>query len=335
MYAILSAGWVLPSLVAPFFAGFVTEHLSWRWVFLGIIPLAAARRRARESTDGRVRPGRRRSRPRQDARGDDRRRLLAAALTAGGVGVVALGLRASNVVAALVITAAGLSAAVPGLRRLMPAGFFSARCGLPAVLLCRVLATAAFLGVDSFVPLAADRIHGATAVVQGFVIIGAALTWTLGQAIMARRTTVDTRRAVAAGFGLLGLGTVLVVPVLWSSWPLWATFLSWPVGGLGMGILFNPTSVAAMSAATPGHEGAVSSQVNLSDALGFSVMGALGGAIVALADRTALSIRGALGIEFGLAVGCAALGAVAARRITVPVRTSIPADARRTSAPRS
>ena len=33
MYAFLSAGWVLPSLVAPAFAGVVTEHAGWQWVF--------------------------------------------------------------------------------------------------------------------------------------------------------------------------------------------------------------------------------------------------------------------------------------------------------------
>ena len=224
-------------------------------------------------------------------------------------------LRSSSPYAFVGGTAVGLAVAIPLLRRLMPSGFFAARRGFPAVLSCRVLATATFLGVDSFVPLAADRIHGATPIVQGFVIIGAALMWTAGQALMARRPTFPPQRAVQIGFGLLVLGTLLVLPVLWNEWPLWATFLSWPVGGLGMGILFNPTTTAAMSYAAVGREGNVSSQVQLSDALGFSLMGGLGGAVVAVADRTSFSLTGAIGTNFGLAIGCAALGFVASRGV--------------------
>jgi hypothetical protein len=312
MYAILSAGWVLPSLIAPAFAGLVTDSVGWRWVFLGIVPLA-------------VFVGVLASRP-MTAYGPHPEgtevvegRVATAFGAAAGVGVMVVCLRAASPIVFTLGTAAGLALAVPMLRRLMPDGFFTARRGFPAVLSCRVLATATFLGVDSFVPLAADRIHGATPIVQGFVIIGAALCWTVGQAVMARRPEFPPQRAVRIGFALLVLGTLLVLPVLWSGWPLWATFLSWPVGGLGMGILFNPTTTAAMSYASDGREGNVSSQVQLSDALGFSLMGGLGGAVVAVADRTSFSLTGAIGTNFALAIGCALVGVVASRGVRAHV----------------
>ena len=94
---------------------------------------------------------------------------------------------------------------------------------------------------------------------------------------------------------------MLVAPVLSSEWPLWATFVAWGVGGLGMGLLFNPTTVSAMSFAAPGQEGMVGGQVSLADAVGFSLMGGIGGAMVALADRTSMSLTTALGINFALA----------------------------------
>lgn len=312
MYAVLSAGWVLPSLVAPFFAGFVTEHFGWRWVFLGIIPLAIAVGALASRPMMQYGPI---ERPPADDASTPGQRLTWALGAATGVGGLAVGLRSGNPVVAVAITVAGGALAVPMIRRLLPPGFYRARQGIAAVLSCRVLATAAFLGVDSFVPLAADRVHGATPLVQGLVIIGAAITWTAGQALMAKRPNFPPQRAVALGFGLLIVGTALVIPVLWPQWPLWATFISWPVGGLGMGILFNPTSVAAMSYAEDGSEGAVSSQIHLADSLGFSLMAAFGGAIVAVADRTSLTLRSALGIEFGLAILCATLGLVAARRV--------------------
>jgi len=311
MYAILSAGWVLPSLVAPAFAGVVTDELGWRWVFVGIAPFGVVVGAIASRPMAAFGPVASHARDERD-----RGRVPQAVGVAAGVGALAVGLRSPHPATALLLTAAGLALAVPMLRRLMPAGFLRARRGIPAVVACRALATATFLGVDSFLPLAADRIHGASPVVQGFVIVGAALTWTLGQALTARRPDVDPAAAVRLGFALLIGGTLLVVPVLWSGWPLWATFLSWPVGGLGMGILFNPTTVAAMSYADAGHEGEVSSQVQLADALGFSLMGGIGGAVVAVADRGAIALRGAIAVNFGLAVACAAVGLVASRGAT-------------------
>ena len=32
------------------------------------------------------------------------------------------------------------------------------------------------------------------------------------------------------------VGIVAVIPTLWSSWPLWGTFLGWSIGGLGMAL---------------------------------------------------------------------------------------------------
>lgn len=59
--AAFAASWVVPSIVGPLAAGAVTEHIGWRWVFLGIpvlvvLPLALAlpevRRRAGGPPEG-------------------------------------------------------------------------------------------------------------------------------------------------------------------------------------------------------------------------------------------------------------------------------------------
>ncbi|HEV2088652.1 MAG TPA: MFS transporter, partial [Cryptosporangiaceae bacterium] len=39
VFGFVSAAWVLPALIGPVVAGWLAEHLSWRWVFLGIPPL--------------------------------------------------------------------------------------------------------------------------------------------------------------------------------------------------------------------------------------------------------------------------------------------------------
>jgi MFS family permease len=307
MYAYLSAGWVLPSLIAPAIAGTITDHVGWRWVFwllLPLIPVVAfitvrPMRAYAASGSGVVRHS----------------RIGAAILAATGIGAFVTSLQFRNPVAAVVGSIAGLAVGVPSLRTLLPKGVLRAARGLPAVVACRILATAAFLGADSFIPLAADRIHGASPTIQGFVIIGASLSWTGGQWLISRHPGIDPRRAVRWGFITMATGLAASTPVLAAGWPLWATFFGWAIGGFGMGLLFNPTTVTAMSHAEEGAEGLVSSQVNLADAVGFSTMGGIGGAMVAISQRTSLSLPGALGINFGLAIGLAGLGVVCARRV--------------------
>ena len=306
MYAYLSAGWVLPSLIAPAIAGTITDQLGWRWVFWFLLPLipvvafiTVRPMRAYRSTGTVVRHS----------------RIGAAVLAAAGIGSFVTSLQFRNPVAAIGGAAFGLAIGLPSLRRLLPAGVHRAVRGLPAIVLCRIIATAAFLGADSFIPLAADRIHGTSPTVQGFVIIGASLTWTCGQWFVARHPDLDPRRTVRWGFITMAIGLGASAPVLAAGWPLWATFLTWAIGGFGMGLLFNPTTVTAMSHADEGAEGLVSSQINLADAIGFSLMGGVGGAMVALSDRTSLSLASGLGINFSLAIALAGTGAICARRI--------------------
>jgi hypothetical protein len=306
MFAILSAGWVLPSLFAPAIAGYIVDSFGWRWVFLSIVPLALLVAALA------VRPMRAYGAVAQQSTDSN---IAFAFGAAAGVGAFCTGIRTAQPVWAVVLAVGGAAIAAPSLRRVLPRGVARAATGLPAIAMCRILATAAFLGADSFIPLAADRIHGARPLVQGFVIIGAALAWTFGQWIRAHWPVTDPAAAVRTGFLLLALGLVLVTPVLWSGWPLWGTFLGWTVGGLGMGLLFNPSTVATMSYASPGVEGKVSSQVNLSDALGFSLMGGIGGAAVAVADRGSIHIATALGLTLALAVVLALAGAVLSGRI--------------------
>ncbi|MEO7371309.1 MAG: MFS transporter [Ilumatobacteraceae bacterium] len=307
MYAYLSAGWVLPSLVAPAIAGTITDQFGWRWVFwllLPLIPVVAfitvRPMRAHVSTGtGEVRHS----------------RIGAAVLAAAGIGAFVTSLQFKNPFVAVCGALGGLIVGVPSLRRLLPAGVLRAVRGLPAVVACRMIATAAFLGADSFIPLAADRIHGASPTLQGFTIIGASLSWTAGQWLISRRPDVDPRRAVRWGFATMALGLAASAPVLAAGWPLWATFSGWAIGGFGMGLLFNPTTVTAMSHAEEGAEGLVSSQVNLADAVGFSMMGGIGGAMVAISDRTTLSLSGALGITFALAVSLTGVGIICGGRV--------------------
>lgn len=315
MYAYLSAAWVLPSLVAPLIAGTITDGLGWRWVFwllLPLVPVVAVMT---------VRPMRAYA---SAGTGPLRRsRITAALFAAAGLGLFVTAIQFRHLLLAIIGAVGGLAVGLPSLRRLFPQGIERAGRGLPAVVACRALAAGAFLGADSFIPLAADRIHGASPTVQGFVIIGGALAWSSGQWVVAHRPSVDPRRAVRFGFVAIAVGICAILPVVSPDWPLSATFFGWMIAGVGIGVLFNPTSVTAMSHAREGAEGLVSSQVNLADAVGFSTMTGVGGAMVALAERTDLTLAGGLFINFAVTVGLAVLGAICAGRIAAA--TEVPA----------
>jgi hypothetical protein len=59
----------------------------------------------------------------------------------------------------------------------------------------------------------------------------------------------------------------------------------------------------------------VSGQARLTDALGFSLMYGIGGAVVAVADRGSITITTAIAVNFALAFGIAVLGMVVSRGV--------------------
>ena len=41
MFATMSTAWILPGILGPAIAGVVAQAFSWRWIFLGLLPLLA------------------------------------------------------------------------------------------------------------------------------------------------------------------------------------------------------------------------------------------------------------------------------------------------------
>ena len=122
VFGLISGAWVLPSLVGPPLAGFVTERWSWHWVFLGLVPVVvlalalvvpAARRLTRPEHPAPARPG----------------LVAAAAGAAAGVTALTWAAQRPNVLGAGAAVGA-LAVLVPSLHRLLPAGVFRspARC---------------------------------------------------------------------------------------------------------------------------------------------------------------------------------------------------------------
>lgn len=276
IFAITSAAWILPALVGPGVAGLVAEHLHWRLVFLGLLPLPAV---VALLTLPAVRA------------------LPAGVIDGDQPGVVAAALRVALGAAALLaavgstislpwiarvgLATGGIAVGVPALRRLLPAGTARARPGLPAAVASRALLCGAFFGTETFLPLGVTDVRGRSTVLAGAVLTFGSVAWSLGAFGQAR---LADRRAVAGiarlGIATVGIGVGAALVVLAPGAPVGAVLAAWSVAGLGMGLGFNSVTVYALDHGSPGAEGRTGASLQLADALAIALATGIGGAIV-------------------------------------------------------
>ncbi|MFD8424279.1 MFS transporter [Streptomyces sp. NPDC059466] len=272
-----AAAWVVPSVVGPLAAGAVTEHLGWRWVFVGIpvlvvLPLALAlpqiRRRTRGRTaDAALPPGRRRIHS-----------ALGIALGAGLLQYAAQDLRWLSLVPA----AAGAALLVPAVLRLLPAGTYRAARGLPSVVLLRGVAAGAFVAAESFVPLMLVTQRGLSPTLAGFSLAAGGGTWALGSYVQSRpRVEPYRERLMFFGMVLVAAAIAAVPSVLVPAVPVWTVAVAWGFGCFGMGLVIASTSVLLLKLSAPEEAGANSASLQISDALSNIVLLAAGGAAFA------------------------------------------------------
>ncbi|MET3987740.1 MFS transporter [Streptomyces sp. PvR034] len=280
--AAFAAGWVVPSIVGPLISGTVTEHVGWRWVFLGIpamviVPLLVALPEIRRTAGGPVDKGDEDAAPQSF----DRRRIRLAfgiSLGAGLLQYAAQDLRWLSLVPALV----GCALLVPAVRGLMPRGTYLARRGLPAVVLLRGLAGGAFIGAESFLPLMLVTQRGLSPTLAGFSLALGGATWALGSWVQSKARVVPYReRLMVAGMVMVAFSIAAAPAVLIEAVPVWTLALVWGVGCLGMGLVIGPTSVLLLQLSPPEEAGANSAALQISDALANVVLLALGGAAFA------------------------------------------------------
>ncbi|MEU6589206.1 MFS transporter [Streptomyces sp. NPDC046881] len=277
--ASFAAGWVVPSIVGPLAAGAVTEHLGWRWVFLGIpvlvvFPLALAlpqiRRRASGPVDEEAGAG-----------SFDRRRIrlaLGISLGAGLLQYAAQDLRPLSLLPGL----AGAAFLVPAVLGLLPRGTYRAARGLPSVVLLRGLAAGSFVAAESFVPLMLVTQRGLSPTLAGFSLAAGGGTWALGSFVQSRaRVTPYRERLMTVGMVLVAAAIVTAPSVLVHAVPVWTVAAAWGVGCFGMGLVISSTSVLLLQLSAPEEAGSNSAALQISDALANVVLLAATGAAFA------------------------------------------------------
>ncbi len=324
--AAFAASWVVPSVVGPLAAGAVTEHLGWRWVFVGIpvlvvFPLALALPQIRRLAGGAVHAG-----PRK-GEGNGRRRIRLAfgiSLGAGLLQYAAQDLRWFSLLPGLL----GVSLLVPAVRGLLPRGTYRAARGLPSVVLLRGVAAGSFIAAESFVPLMLVTQRGLSPTLAGFSLAAGGVTWALGSSVQARARMEPYReRLMTFGMVLVAASIAGAPAVLIDAVPVWTLAVVWAFGCFGMGLVIASTSVLLLHLSAPDEAGANSASLQISDALsnvvllagGGAAFAALGGGSVAHASGAAAggSHPGAFAVVFLPMAGVALVGAWVTTRVRV------------------
>lgn len=284
--AAFAASWVVPSIVGPLASGAVTEHLGWRWVFLGIpalvvFPLALALPQIRRLASGPVGGE-------APASFDGRRIRLALAISfgAGLLQYAAQDLRWTS----LVPGALGVALLVPAVLGLLPRGTYRAARGLPSVVLLRGVAAGSFIAAESFVPLMLVTQRGLSPTLAGFSLAAGGGTWALGSWVQSRpRLEPYRERLMTLGMVLVAAAIAAAPSVLIPAVPAWTVAVAWGFGCFGMGLVISSTSVMLLKLSPPAEAGTNSAALQISDGLSNVLLLAAGGAAFAALGGGAVS----------------------------------------------
>ena len=318
IFTAISSAWVLPSLLGPVVSGTLSQHASWRWVFLGLVPLVLV-------GAGLLIPVLRR----MDvvaARGPlaDPRRVLHAVAAAGGVATLTAAGQHPSLLS-LPVAVLGVGALAWGLRTLLPPGTVVVRPGVSAPVAMRGLFAGAFFGVESMVPLTQSVQHGFGPTVAALPLVVSGVAWWLGSWWQGRDHGDDSpaRRAslIRAGFALIAVAAVLVALGAQPRISGWLIFAAWALAGLGAGLTWSSIGVLLLRYTNDDDRGADSAALQLSDAVCSAVTTGVAGVLVAAAARGVFGYTTAFTLLNLAMAGVAGVGVAVAGRARPRVTT--------------
>lgn len=315
LFAALSSAWVVPSLLGPILAGTLAQDASWRWVFLGLLPLALVGAALIVPVLRRL-PERPRANSASPGHGDSRRILRAFAAASGVAALEAAGQHPTA--ASIVPGLAGGSAVAWGLRRLLPAGTVRVRPGVTAPIAMRGLLAGALFGTESLVPLMLQVQHRFRPTAAALPLVVAGVTWAASSWWQGREHPTDDpeRRGalIRTGFVLVAAAIGLVTLTAQPSMPGWLSYPAWGIAGLGAGLVMPSLGVLLLRYTTDTRRGADSAALQLADASSSALTTGIGGVLIALAARGILGYTAAFTILDLTMVALAAAGIAAASR---------------------
>lgn len=299
IFGAFAAAWVIPSLIGPTIAGGVSETVGWRWVFLGVVALAAA-------AAAMLLPGLRElvDNPEPSAVAT-RGRLALAAVVAGAVVGLDLAGRAAGT-PGLLAAAVALAVALVAVRPLLPAGTLAVRRGLPAVIALRGLIAGAFFATEIYLPYLLQERYDLSPWLSGAALTVGALGWSGAsqvQASLGARLDHVAALRIGALFLLAGVAVELVATAVQLS--PWLIGAAWVVAGAGMGLMYPRLSVVVLASSAEHEQGGNSAAMSIADAVGAATAISLAGLVftaVGSADDLAPFVA-AIALTTALAAG--------------------------------
>jgi EmrB/QacA subfamily drug resistance transporter len=272
---LFSTIWGVSGLLGPGIGGFLTEHVSWRWVFYVNFPLCVLSIVLIWSFLH--------ERVVKRAHAID---YVGALTLSASVACLLLGLQmegSASLQVGLYAAAALLAAVFVWQERrapepLVPLWLFRQRA-IGVSTLVGVLIGVALYGQGAFLPPFVQGVLGATPTMSGFVLAGSSVSWPLGSTLGGRlllRWGFRLPTVIGAVFLTGGFGMLLFMPVDASVWiPVASQFIS----GFGFGLATVATVLAAQTAVGWEHRGVVTSASqfarNMGGTVGVSVAGAI------------------------------------------------------------
>ncbi|MEV1020507.1 MFS transporter [Streptomyces sp. NPDC050264] len=273
--ALMSACWIVPSLVGPPLAGLVAGWASWRTVFFGlaaltVIPAVAAVLLLR----GRA--------TRADAVSDapaPRPALPAAVAVSVAAALTQYGVTAWDV-RHLLCTGAGLALLVAFAPRLLPPRTGRAAPGLPATVLLRALTSGAYFTLEAFVPLMLTTARRVPGVVTGLAFTGAALAWAGASWLQGRlQGRVSRARMVRGGAVVMAVAVALAALCTLPAVPAASAVAPMVLAAVGMGLAAPSLTLLSLTHAPADRQGYASSAMQTSQNLGQTLVLALASAL--------------------------------------------------------
>jgi EmrB/QacA subfamily drug resistance transporter len=282
MQALFSGVWGLSSVVGPIVGGFITDQLSWRWVFYINVPFGIVAAVIMQLS---LKEPKRRGRPSIDYAGAGLLMasitLLMLALVEGGATLRAF---ASTRNLGLLAVAGLLGALFIYVERrardpIVPLGLFRNRVVAVSVA-AGFLAGVAMFGAISFVPLFAQGALGSTATEAGSLLTPLMLSW-VGLSIIGGRLLlkVGYRPTTLVGFVLLTLGFALLSSYQRSTPRVWLYFDLGLIGA-GLGLTMLTLLIAVQQAVERAQLGIATSLNQFSRSIGGAVGVAIMGAVL-------------------------------------------------------
>ncbi|MSO27657.1 MAG: MFS transporter [Candidatus Nanopelagicales bacterium] len=258
-FLLLSTSWIVPSLVGPLVAGWLTDTISWRIVFwlvpffvipplLLMIPKMGALQGGEPSSEF-------------------ARRVGAGIVATIGLIAIQDGLSRANAVG-LVEAGAGFVLLIFSGKYLVPIGALRMARGLPATVMMRGIIAAAYFSAEVFVPLALVETRGVSYTIAGLTIAVSAVFWAAGSFAQSRLSGDADRAPIVCLGSLVTAACLLTLPlVVLTSLPVWIASISWALGAFGMGLAIPSVSVQTMRLSPESDQGINAAALQIVDSV--------------------------------------------------------------------